>query len=64
MQKNGLPAKIIAKMNSLVDPEIIKLLYIASQEGVKIELIIRGMCCLYPQKKRVKRKYKSNKHYW
>ncbi|WP_269603828.1 polyphosphate kinase 1 [Prochlorococcus marinus] len=49
--KNGLPAKIIAKMNSLVDPEIIKLLYIASQEGVEIELIIRGMCCLYPQKK-------------
>ncbi len=48
--KNGFPAKIIAKMNSLVDPEIIKLLYIASQEGVKIELIIRGMCCLYPQK--------------
>ncbi len=49
--KNGLPAKIIAKMNSLVDPEIIKSLYIASQEGVKIQLIIRGMCCLYPQKK-------------
>ncbi len=49
--KDNLPAKIIAKMNSLVDPEIIKLLYEASQEGVKIELIIRGMCCLYPQKK-------------
>jgi len=49
--QNGMPARIIAKMNSLVDPEIIKLLYIASQEGVKIELIIRGMCCLYPQKK-------------
>ena len=49
--KNGLSAKIIAKMNSLVDPEIIKLLYEASQEGVKIELIIRGMCCLYPQRK-------------
>jgi len=49
--KNGLPAKIIAKMNSLVDPEIIKLLYEASMEGVQIELIIRGMCCLYPQKK-------------
>ena len=48
--KHSLPAKIIAKMNSLVDPEIIKLLYEASQEGVKIELIIRGMCCLYPQK--------------
>ncbi len=49
--QNGLPAQIIAKMNSLVDPEIIKLLYEASQEGVKIELIIRGMCCLYPQRK-------------
>ncbi len=49
--KNGVPGKIIAKMNSLVDPEIIKLLYKASQEGVKIELIIRGMCCLYPQKR-------------
>jgi len=49
--KSGLPGKIIAKMNSLVDPEIIKLLYEASQEGVKIELIIRGMCCLYPQRK-------------
>ena len=49
--RNGLPSKIIAKMNSLVDPEIIKLLYEASKEGVKIELIVRGMCCLYPQKK-------------
>ncbi len=49
--KNGLPAQIIAKMNSLVDPEIIKLLYEASNEGVQIKLIIRGMCCLYPQKK-------------
>ncbi len=49
--QNGSNAKIIAKMNSLVDPEIIKLLYEASQEGVKIELIIRGMCCLYPQRK-------------
>ena len=49
--KNGLSAQIIAKMNSLVDPEIIRLLYQASREGVKIELIIRGMCCLYPQKK-------------
>jgi len=49
--RNGLSAKIVAKMNSLVDPEIINLLYDASKEGVKIELIIRGMCCLYPQKK-------------
>ena len=38
-------------MNSLVDPEIINLLYEASQVGVEIRLIIRGICCLYPQKK-------------
>ena len=38
-------------MNSLVDPEIIKLLYLASDKGVKISLIIRGICCLYPQRK-------------
>ncbi len=49
--KNGLHAEICAKMNSLVDPEIINLLYEASQAGVQIDLIIRGMCCLYPQKK-------------
>ena len=49
--KDGKRAEIIAKMNSLVDPEIIQLLYLASQEGVKISLIIRGICCLYPQRK-------------
>tara|TARA_Y100001968_G_scaffold329061_1_gene377564 strand:- start:154 stop:2268 length:2115 start_codon:yes stop_codon:yes gene_type:complete len=48
---NGKTAKIVAKMNSLVDPHIIKLLYKASQVGVRIDLIIRGMCCLYPGKK-------------
>ncbi len=48
--KKGLPANIKAKMNSLVDPDIIKLLYKASQFGVKIELIVRGMCCLIPGK--------------
>ena len=46
----GLKAEIIAKMNSLVDPEIIELLYQASEAGVKINLIIRGICCLYPKK--------------
>ena len=51
--KNGLEAKIIAKMNALVDSTIIKKLYEASQAGVKIELIIRGICCLVPGKKGV-----------
>ena len=44
----GKEAKIIAKMNALVEPEIIRSLYMASQAGVKIELIIRGVCCLRP----------------
>ena len=46
--RNGNGGHIKAKMNSLVDPQIISLLYEASQAGVTIELIIRGMCCLYP----------------
>ncbi len=49
--KKGKKSEIIAKMNSLVDPEIIQLLYLASQTGVKINLIVRGICCLYPQRK-------------
>lgn len=40
--------RIIAKMNALTDKQIIKKLYQASQEGVKIDLIIRGICCLKP----------------
>jgi polyphosphate kinase len=44
----GRPAKIIAKMNSLSSPEMIDKLYVASQQGVNIELIIRGVCCLRP----------------
>lgn len=44
----GLPSGITAKVNSLVDPRIIKLLYEASQVGVKITLIVRGICCLVP----------------
>ncbi len=50
LTKNGKEGKIRAKMNSLVDPKLINLLYKASQEGVKIELIVRGMCCLYPKR--------------
>jgi polyphosphate kinase len=46
--KAGRGGHLRAKMNSLVDPAIIALLYEASQAGVKIDLIIRGMCCLRP----------------
>ena len=44
----GKEGHIIAKMNALVDKKIIKELYKASQQGVKIDLIVRGMCCLRP----------------
>ncbi len=47
-QKQGRRAHLIFKTNALVDPEMIRLLYRASQAGVRVQLLVRGICCLRP----------------
>ncbi|HEY9145270.1 MAG TPA: RNA degradosome polyphosphate kinase, partial [Thiobacillus sp.] len=48
LAKTGKPAHVIAKMNALLEPETINTLYEASQAGVKVDLIVRGVCALRP----------------
>jgi len=52
-QRKGESAHLIFKFNHLVDPDMIQLLYQASQAGVKIDLLVRGTCCLRPEMKSV-----------
>jgi polyphosphate kinase len=48
VQKNGGQGRLIFKMNAMEDPQMIQLLFRASQAGVKVDLLVRGLCCLRP----------------
>ena len=48
LHKKSGRGHVVFKMNALVDPEVIRLLYRASQEGIRIDLLVRGVCCLRP----------------
>ena len=60
--KAGGKAHLIFKMNSLADPKIIRALYKASQAGVRIQLLVRGICCLRPGVPRRERPHRSHQH--
>jgi polyphosphate kinase len=55
----GKHASIIAKLNSLSDEKLIMKLYDAAKEGVKIKIVIRGICCMYTENKKFKKKVKA-----
>jgi polyphosphate kinase len=57
--KENKPASIILKLNSLSDEELILKLYEAARAGVKIKMIIRGICCMYTENKKFKKKVKA-----
>ncbi|MDE3184515.1 MAG: polyphosphate kinase 1 [Bacteroidota bacterium] len=57
--KENKPASIILKLNSLSDEELIIKLYEAARAGVKIKMIIRGICCMYTESKKFKKKVKA-----
>ncbi len=57
--KENKPASIILKLNSLSDEELIIKLYEAARAGVKIKMIIRGICCMYTENKKFKKKVKA-----
>ena len=48
IRDRGEKGHLIFKMNALVDQQVIRLLYMASQAGVKVDLLVRGVCCLRP----------------
>ena len=60
--KNGEEAHLIFKLNSLVDKKMIKLLYEASQSGVKQDLLVRGICCLRPASPGAERQHQGDQH--